>query len=295
MRLLLLFALFSGLGVAAPPHEVMAPFILYTDFQVKPPDSVHAAIEQELESLIRLTGWQIVWKRLQEAGETVSVTLAVVHFKGACDLTDMTQYYPSVRLVFGSTHLTDGKIIPFADIYCGAIRAFLAGALEDVTVRQREWLFGRAVGRVLAHELYHILGNEKTHGARGIAESGFTQQQLLAEGFRFSPKEVRKLRIRLVPVALQSYERQSNQEPGVPASFVAAGCSGCHGMVGEGTAWGPALRGAGSHVGESELVARLGNPGLPMYRRAQELKLLWPRLRPDEIGQLAAFLQRLNN
>lgn len=226
MRILFLFAVFAGLALAGPPREIVDAFVLYTEFQVRPPDPVRAAIEQELDSVLGVTGWPIVWKLLPAPRDTVSVRLTVVHFRGACDLKDTTKYYPSFRSVFGATYISDGNIIPFADIYCGAIRAFLADALRDVNVKQGEWLFGRAVGRVLAHELYHVLANEKTHGANGIAESGFTQYELLADNFRFSPKDVRKLRAQLrdggrgygmgpalrglVPVALQSYEKRSS-------------------------------------------------------------------------------------
>jgi len=294
MRILFSFGLFAELVFASPPREALAPFVLYSELQMKAPGAIGGAIQKEVESLIGTTGWQIAWKGLQDQSETVSVTLAVVHFKGNCDLNDMTQYSVAHQLVLGSTYVSDGRIIPFADVYCGTIRVFLAEALESVNAKQREWIFGRAVGRVLAHELYHILANDRGHGAKGVAHANFTQRQLLSDEFRFSPKEVTKLRTRLVPVLLQAYDEPAKRESRVPTVFVSGGCSGCHGGAGEGTAWGPALRIAGGLTG-NELSIRLSNPDLKMYRLAQELNLLWPRLQPEEIDQLAGFLQRLNN
>ena len=48
---------------------------------------------------------------------------------------------------------------------------------------------GRAMGRVLAHELYHIFGETRKHGSSGVASAYHTRGELLAPEFNFSERE----------------------------------------------------------------------------------------------------------
>ncbi len=49
-------------------------------------------------------------------------------------------------------------------------------------------MYGRAVGRVLAHELYHIFANTQHHGS-GVGKAAYTVDNLLGTVFQFDEKE----------------------------------------------------------------------------------------------------------
>ena len=53
----------------------------------------------------------------------------------------------------------------------------------------REEAYGRALGRVLAHELYHIFANTAAHSSSGAGKSKFTVQELLSPEFVFEGRE----------------------------------------------------------------------------------------------------------
>jgi hypothetical protein len=272
----------------------IVPLRLYADFQHEPPATMQAAIQNELASLLTPIGWDVEWAPLREAGRAVSASLAVAHFKGACDLTDLAPRYDYQR-VLGETHATDGVILPFTDIYCDVIGSLLAGNLESVDPKMREHVFGRAVARVLAHELYHILTGEKQHGAEGVAEAVVTPRELISNGFQFQHAQVEKLRMKLVPVLLNVYNVPgSGEDHDGPKLFVRCGCSGCHGFFGNGTVWGPSLRKLGSSYESQALAARLKNRHSQMYRRAEKLHVLWPSLGAKEISVLIGYLLDLN-
>jgi len=135
----------------------------------------------------------------------------------------------------------------------------LAEALVGIDSKMREFVYGRAVARVVAHELYHILAREKHHASGGIAEAHFTSEELVSNDFQFRPNAVQKLRRNLVPILLSAYGwmGQKGRELG-PRVFISSGCSGCHGFVGEGTAWGTRLRLAGKGFSQAELCS--GSP-----------------------------------
>ena len=281
------------LGLSIQRANSLVPFRLYTDFQSEPPKAVREAMREELESIMSPIGWPIEWSPMPRTTYAeMSVTLAIARFRGMCDVADLAPG-SNPRTVLGSTNVTNGRILPFADVDCDAIVSFLGSVLTCVSVEKRRIIFGRAVARVLAHELYHILAMEEGHTASGLGAAAFCAQDLVARQFLFGRKEVQKLRISLVPVL-----RSSGRVPGVgkdkgASLFITSGCTGCHGPRGEGTRWGPALRmDSVTHYPE-ELAWRQVNVFAEMHKRGKNLKIQWPRLKAAEVELLSAYLRRL--
>ena len=54
-------------------------------------------------------------------------------------------------------------------------------------------LMGRAVGRVLAHELVHILSNSKQHGKEGVAKTALSPTNLIAESLKLDEADVLRI------------------------------------------------------------------------------------------------------
>jgi len=179
---------FGGGWPAASPSVT-----LYTAFQQVPPAAVVDAIHNELEQIMLPAGLRFDWHPLSEAGGRVSTQLAVIHFKGECDATDIRPEwgYPGP---LGWTHISDGEILPFIDINCEGVRLFVQRDLSGRPIVDRDSLFGRALARVLAHELYHFLAHTKHHAGGGIAKATYTAEDLLAQTLRFGRKECDLLR-----------------------------------------------------------------------------------------------------
>ena len=118
--------------------------------------------------------------------------LAVVTFQGTCALADLIpQRIGSAAL--GRTHVTDGQVLPFSEVNCDRIRAFLSQALIPLAPQDRNEAFGRAVARVLAHELYHIITRTAHHGSSGVARAAYTVPELMAGDFYFEKADLRAL------------------------------------------------------------------------------------------------------
>ena len=79
----------------------------------------------------------------------------------------------------------DGVILPFAEVDCDGIRGFLRAELIHMQTGEREGAYGRAIGRVLAHELYHIFANTREHGTSGVAKPAYSVRELLSSVFTF--------------------------------------------------------------------------------------------------------------
>jgi hypothetical protein len=164
------------------------PIALYTDFQEAPPIAVMDAIRNELDTIMVPAGFRFDWLSVAEAGRHVTAELAVVHFKGECDSEGLRPEwgYPGA---LGWTNISDGEIQPFINIDCEGIRLLLEPDLASTPESLRDPVFGRAIARVLAHELYHFLASTRKHTSAGIAKAFFTPEDLLAQTLRFGEKE----------------------------------------------------------------------------------------------------------
>jgi len=170
------------------------PIRLYTEFQHTPPDAVLDAIQEELANILGPLGLEFEWRSLAlTQGNEVSTELAVIHFKGRCDTANLEPLdgHPGP---LGWTHMSDGEILPFSDIDCDGIRVFVQRELLGLPEPERPAAYGRAVARVLAHELYHIFARTTKHASWGIAKAAYSVQDLLAAKIQFEKKECDLLR-----------------------------------------------------------------------------------------------------
>ena len=196
MKSLIVVAAVSALPVFAGGRPAISrPVTLYIAFQQAPPDAVVDAIQGELDTIMLPAGLHFDWHPLTDAGGRVSSQLAVIHFKGQCDTEHLRPEwgYPGP---LGWTHVSDGEILPFIDVNCEGVRLFVQRNLIGVPTESRESVYGRALARVLAHELYHFLANTKGHAGGGLAKAAYSVEELLAQTFRFGSREYECLRTR---------------------------------------------------------------------------------------------------
>ncbi len=69
------------------------PGYLVRRFRDGPTNLVQKAIEDEVDSIWSTIGWQFEWEPSRNTDKMrVCSNLAVIHFKGACDIEDLTVY-----------------------------------------------------------------------------------------------------------------------------------------------------------------------------------------------------------
>jgi len=193
---LALFCLLAGVfpGWSETRGATFAPITLYTQFEHAPPAAVLEALQDEVESIMAPIGLRFEWRDLSRTqGHEVSAELAVVTFKGRCDTVGLMTH-SKFEGALGWTHVSDGQILPFTDVACDRVREFLQSGLLTYHPEERDAKYGAALGRVLAHELYHIFANTARHGSMGVAKESYSVQDLLSVDFLFEAKESRMLR-----------------------------------------------------------------------------------------------------
>ena len=100
--------------------------------------------------------------------------------------------------------MSPDAVAPATHVDCERVRTFLQTALLVYRPQDRERAYGRALGRVLAHELYRVFGDTPKHAARGVAKESYTVEDLLAADFQFHEKETRALRSSKAMAALKA-------------------------------------------------------------------------------------------
>ena len=262
---------------------------LYTQYEHPPPSVVVIAMQNEVYAQLNGDGLRFSWRSLPMTVTEVWNDLAVLSFKGYCEpVARPPVAKPNQNL--GWTHVIDGEVIPFADIDCNAIHAFVDRELSPLSSALREAVFGRAVGRVVAHELLHVFARAKSHSSEGVDRPTITVGELLAEKLSLADKE-RELQIlrpqnpgKMTPVGSPLAGRQI---------FARDGCSSCHGMQAEGTRRGPVLRVTGRAITNMMLAAKLTKNQKTMMKAARSLKLAKPSISEAELPDLLSFLNHI--
>jgi hypothetical protein len=154
-------------------------------------------MEQELGHLLEAAAIRVEWRdRAVDRGSVENDYSAVVHLRGSCRPAEPSirfEHAASGTFTLASSAVADGVILPFGDIDCAALNSFLGPMLWKEPAQARELIYARAVARLMAHELYHVIGQTHEHARSGIAEPSFTVAELLSDHFEFTEAALTEL------------------------------------------------------------------------------------------------------
>lgn len=184
-------------AVALPAAQPVRLGVLFGAPAEASPEVV-AEFQRETGRLIGLPGIDVLWRKLEENdGSQVFDRLVVVRFHGSCRMGDGDE--PVHRGPLGFTHISDGRILPFIDIDCERLRGTLAAAPGARGYPINNRLLGRALTRVAAHEIYHVLAASEEHAPTGIAKASLSAGELLAGGSAFAEESLERIRAGVFP------------------------------------------------------------------------------------------------
>jgi hypothetical protein len=149
------------------------------------------SMQAELQRVLRPAGLDIVWKDIadRKAGEDFEL-VAVASFEGSCSTRQPAAAPMHVSLA--DTSISDGRILPFLRVDCTHI-------VQMLGAHPKSALLGRAIARVIAHELYHIVAHTTEHHDAGVAKAVFSNTDLMSPRFEFDAWSLN--RMRPMPVA----------------------------------------------------------------------------------------------
>jgi hypothetical protein len=178
--------------------ETLVPQTGAVNVYLAPSSKISPAVthwmQEESGTLMSSAGYQVHWLDPLERPDAPGTSLIVIELNGACAPAEHSGRPVDVdRLAF--TVVDHGKILPFVTVDCAALQKVLAPALDREPRARRDVLYGRAMGRLVAHEMYHIESQDRGHSRNGVAEAAVSSRELVSEHFEFARDALAKLHV----------------------------------------------------------------------------------------------------
>jgi hypothetical protein len=156
-----------------------------------------AAAQHELQRLLTPASIDVSWKNLQtrKSGEQFD-NVIVMSVDGLCSdpILPPSPLPQDASITLADSAISEGRLLPFIRVNCEYIAQMLAAELRPLDVTKRDAIFGRALGRVVAHEIYHIMGETTGHQAHGVAKAAFSVRDLIDGEFEFDHTSLAQMR-----------------------------------------------------------------------------------------------------
>lgn len=183
--------LLAAMGCAAPLPATDLTVVVTFDSPYS--DRSFQQMKRETEDIVRDSGLRLEWRSRSDATGESFGNLVVLRFTGKCVL-ESSASRGSERGPLAFTYNTDGQVLPFSEVSCNRITASLWPAMLGDDFARSDYLLGRALGRVVAHELVHILTRSSEHGEDGVARQALSAHELLGAPLRLSAGDMERLR-----------------------------------------------------------------------------------------------------
>lgn len=153
-------------------------------------EEVLITVRAEVQRLIERPGTALLWRERITGQETFDRVL-VVRMRGNCS-TSVPQNWV-VPSTLGSTHVSDGKVQPFIDISCEHLTAAVSRQWRWPGGRIPPDIYGRALARVAAHEIFHALTESADHDDDGLMKPAFDRFDLCSRRLELVPASLTRL------------------------------------------------------------------------------------------------------
>jgi hypothetical protein len=173
---------------------------IFFQFDHVPSPAVLTAMRDETARLMAPAGFATIF---QGSSPTTAIpttafdTSLSVRLKGAChtaatlrlDSAHILDPFAPSTVRLAATRTSGRSVLPVAEVECDTILS----ALHSIPLKRRSRIFGYALGRVIAHELYHVLLQSTGHGSNGLARAVVSWSELLSDSLQFDAGDLHRL------------------------------------------------------------------------------------------------------
>ncbi len=155
-----------------------------------------SAMKTETERILKETGMTLDWRLKSELGAYPEFANVVVFtMTGSCSANTAPMMIDE-RGPLALTYTSDGEILPFGELRCDRIRASLERN-RQLAFRRSNSALGVALGRVMAHELYHMLAKDKNHTGEGVTQTSLRSDELICGGLKLDAAALARINTHL--------------------------------------------------------------------------------------------------
>ncbi len=169
-------------------------------------------LQSELSRLFANTSREIRVQPLDAAQSGDAFDLIHLRLRGDCRLR-LEPFLLDERGPYAITHISDGRPLPFAEVDCLRVRQAVRTALHGGQMRESGVYVGRALARIIGHELWHMITGRRDHSSHGVAKEKLLPSELVADQMRFALHDEALLKWSSPPAAGRSPAKPSDGSP----------------------------------------------------------------------------------
>ncbi|HLK64441.1 MAG TPA: hypothetical protein VKU19_13440 [Bryobacteraceae bacterium] len=176
-----------------PPLHSQSRLSVLTGFDQPPDTAAVEWMERETAALFSEAGLTFSWQQRTHLESGAAERFVWLQFHGKCRL-DPSDLSAATDGPLGSARVLDGEVQPFIEVDCDRAAAMVwqdRGTVPRPLVMRS---LGRALGRVVAHELYHYLTQSTGHTSSELFRQAVTSKDLTLPIVRFETNEIQVLR-----------------------------------------------------------------------------------------------------
>ena len=175
-------------------HPPTAPDVtVVLDIKGHFPPAALLQMQKEAQDIIGTSGIQLGWSNRNDAISGTFNDLVVLTFKGTCSLDPAPPLYDELG-PYAFTRVSNGQVQPFGEVDCDRVSASVRAVMGGDDYTKTDLLMGRALGRVVAHELVHMLTKSGKHAHEGVQKSALSGRQLISKSLPLSAMDVDRLK-----------------------------------------------------------------------------------------------------
>jgi hypothetical protein len=166
---------------------------LLVEFPDETSPMVRSWFHRETERVLGTAGMLVVLRNYRDAlNYEPFERMVIIEIGGKCLLPRTLEWRDGAPM--GMTHITDGEVLPFVELDCQRVLLALGQGGCEARHTLPETVLGRALARVAAHEIVHVLTGSTRHDSYGLMKPSFSRHELCDPVARFSEETMQRLR-----------------------------------------------------------------------------------------------------
>lgn len=180
----------AGLAATNPPLTVLM------DFESPHSETSFQSLRQGLNRLLSPGGMNVsVALKADLPLNPQFGQLVVFKMKGSCSMSPVrSNKMAEQRGPLALAYTSDGQVLHFGEVECDRIRYTLQRILGRGASMKNQETYGSALAIVMAHEVYHMLGNVVHHTHEGLTKPALSAYELTDPDLSLPPGAVATIR-----------------------------------------------------------------------------------------------------
>jgi hypothetical protein len=184
-------------ATANTPRVAPPPLTVLMDFEAPHSEASLKALSYSLNKLLSPDGLPVnIQLKADLPANPQFAQLVVFKMKGSCSMDPrLSSARPGTPDIgpLAWAYTSDGQVLHFGEVHCDRVRRSLQRILGFSGSLKNQQTYGSALALVMAHEVYHMLGNATRHTRDGLTKAQLSASELSDSRLVLPPSAVSTL------------------------------------------------------------------------------------------------------